>query len=118
VQQNIYFVLTGHRNYSKTELMHRFSSMVEMLGLSDCLTKYPAELSGGQQQRVALVRALLLPCDLLLLDEPLNGLDASLKQKAIAVIEEYVAAFKPLVVWATHEDISMSTVTITEVQIC
>jgi ABC-type nitrate/sulfonate/bicarbonate transport system permease component/ABC-type nitrate/sulfonate/bicarbonate transport system ATPase subunit len=118
VQQNIFFVLSGHRNYSKTELMHRFSSMVEMLGLSDCLTKYPAELSGGQQQRVALARALVLPCDLLLLDEPLNGLDASLKLKTIAVIEQYVAEFKPLVVWATHEDISMSTVTITEVQIC
>jgi ABC-type molybdate transport system ATPase subunit len=71
------------------------------------LNKYPNELSGGELQRVTLARALVAQSDLLLLDEPLNGLDAALKTRIMKYIGEYIIAHKPLVMWATHEEIKL-----------
>ena len=61
--------LTQHKNKSE------ISAMLEKLGLIHQLKQKAATLSFGQQQRVAIVRSLLQPCELLILDEPFSHLD-------------------------------------------
>lgn len=60
--------------------------MLCRLGLEDVLDALPTALSGGQQRRVALARALAAPCELLLLDEPFNGLDEETWQAILPLI--------------------------------
>lgn len=55
-------------------------------GLAEHLHKYPHQLSGGQKQRVALCRALAYGGEILLLDEPLKGLDADTRERVVALI--------------------------------
>ena len=52
---------------------------LERLNMAQQADQYPAELSGGMKRRIALARALVFDCDLLLLDEPFQGLDDLLK---------------------------------------
>ena len=89
---------------------------IAKVGLSEHMGKYPHELSGGEQQRVGLVRALAAQRDVILLDEPLTGLDAELKSKIIALLEDWIAERKPLVIWATHENIMSDKVEIKSIE--
>ena len=59
---------------------------LEQAGLGDCLDKYPHQLSGGQKQRVAICRALAFGGDILLLDEPLKGLDPETRELVASLI--------------------------------
>jgi ABC-type Mn2+/Zn2+ transport system ATPase subunit len=65
------------------------------------------QLSGGQQQRVFIARALAQEADVLLLDEPMNGIDAATQDVILKVIEEQRAAGK-IVLLATHDLVSAS----------
>lgn len=60
------------------------------------------ELSGGQKRRVALVRALLAPFDLLVLDEPFDGLDGRTKERAIAWTRSHLAGRTAVLI--THDE--------------
>jgi ABC-type sugar transport system ATPase subunit len=63
------------RKVPSQEIGRRVQESAELLGLTDCLGRRPAELSGGQRQRVALGRAIVRRPRLFLLDEPLSNLD-------------------------------------------
>jgi len=78
-----------------TELLERF-------GLADKRGDYPDRLSGGQQQRVAIVRALAMKPDVMLLDEVTSALDPELVAEVLNVIRELASGGMTMVI-ATHE---------------
>ena len=106
VKENISFVVNKQR-INKNEFSQTLQHLLEKTGLTEHAEKLPNELSGGQKQRVSLVRALIVKSDVLLLDEPLNGLDDELKIKIIEVLDSWISINKPLVLWATHENINL-----------
>lgn len=74
--------------------------MLTQLGLGEELHSLPSQLSGGQQRRVAIARALASPSELLLLDEPFNGLDENSWRQVLPRVLEQAKA-KPVVL-VTH----------------
>ncbi len=78
-----------------TELLDRF-------GLADKQSEYPDRLSGGQQQRVAIVRALAMQPQVMLLDEVTSALDPELVAEVLDVIRELAGAGMTMLI-ATHE---------------
>jgi polar amino acid transport system ATP-binding protein len=78
-----------------TELLGRF-------GLADKRDEYPDRLSGGQQQRVAIVRALAMQPELMLLDEVTSALDPELVAEVLSVIRELAGGGMTMLI-ATHE---------------
>ena len=76
--------------------------LLARFGLADKREDYPDRLSGGQQQRVAIVRALAMKPDLMLLDEVTSALDPELVAEVLNVIRELAAGGMTMVI-ATHE---------------
>ena len=72
------------------------------LGIGALANRQIGQLSGGQQQRVLLARALAQEADLLLLDEPLNAVDAGTRDTVATVLQELKAQGKAMLV-ATHD---------------
>ncbi len=67
------------------------------------LDRYPVQLSGGQRQRVALMRALMLDPDVLLLDEPLGALDPMIRSELQADLRKIFQTLGKTVVMVTHD---------------
>jgi polar amino acid transport system ATP-binding protein len=80
----------------------RALSLLGRFGLLDKKDEYPDRLSGGQQQRVAIVRALAMRPDLMLLDEVTSALDPELVAEVLDVIEELADEGMTMLI-ATHE---------------
>ena len=78
------------------------TALLERFGLVDKRLDYPDRLSGGQQQRVAIVRALAMHPDLLLLDEVTSALDPELVAEVLNVIRELAVSGMTMII-ATHE---------------
>jgi len=105
--------LTGHANVSlmaaylgwpKSKIASRVDELRELTRLSpELLARYPAEMSGGQRQRVALVRALMLDADVLLLDEPLGALDPIVRAELQHELAKIFRRLRKTVVLITHD---------------
>ena len=78
------------------------TTLLERFGLADKRNDFPDRLSGGQQQRVAIVRALAMRPDLMLLDEVTSALDPELVAEVLEVIRELAAGGMTMLI-ATHE---------------
>jgi len=86
----------------RVEAEERGMALLERFGLADKRDEYPDRLSGGQQQRAAIVRAMAMQPDILLLDEITAALDPELVAEVLDVIRELAAEGMTLVL-ATHE---------------
>jgi polar amino acid transport system ATP-binding protein len=78
------------------------TALLERFGLADKRDDYPDRLSGGQQQRLAIIRALAMEPDLLLLDEVTSALDPELVAEVLEIIRELAGQGMTMVI-ATHE---------------
>ncbi|MDT0322580.1 ectoine/hydroxyectoine ABC transporter ATP-binding protein EhuA [Streptomyces millisiae] len=87
----------------KDEAEQRARDLIELVGLSEQLDKYPSQLSGGQQQRVAIARALAMRPQVLLLDEVTSALDPELVAGVLDVLRDIAHSTDITMLVVTHE---------------
>jgi len=102
VIRNITLAPTQAQKVSSAEAERRGVELLSRFGLADKASDYPDRLSGGQQQRVAIIRALAMKPDLMLLDEVTSALDPELVAEVLNVIRELAGSGMTMVI-ATHE---------------
>ena len=102
VAENLSFGLEV-RKVSPVDRTRRIAAVLEMVKLTGYEKRYPRELSGGQQQRVALARALVIEPSVLLLDEPLANLDASLRDDMRFFIRDLQQRVGITTIYVTHD---------------
>ncbi len=103
-----YFFDTVHHFYpgsSRTEALSRINEALKEVGLSynDIAGRYPSEFSGGQLQRTSIGRALLTQPSLLIADEPVSMVDASLRMSIINLFQKLKEDFGISVIYITHD---------------
>ena len=102
VRRNVAFGLSMCK-VGKAERERRVDEALRLVQLTDHARKFPAQLSGGQQQRVAIARAIVLEPPLVLMDEPLSNLDASLRIEMRTEIRRLHQSLGLTTVYVTHD---------------
>jgi NitT/TauT family transport system ATP-binding protein len=87
---------------TRGERSDRAKRMLDQVGLSDALRRYPAQLSGGMRMRVSLARALVTNPRLLLLDEPFAALDEITRQRLDEQLRQLWIDRRMTVIFVTH----------------
>jgi ABC-type sugar transport system ATPase subunit len=102
VFQNIAYPLKVARK-DKKRTYNSVRELLDIVKLSHKINSYPSQLSGGEKQRVAIARAVASKPLLMLLDEPLANIDASLKSQMLNLIEEVNEELRIPMVYVTHD---------------
>ena len=102
VQQQIDFSLASFAGRSLGRY-RRIEQVLHQVHLDDQAHCYPHQLSGGEKQRLAIGRALAQSPQILLLDDPLSGLDTKLKSTLLEEIKQVVAALHVTTIWVTRD---------------
>ena len=90
--------------FSKSRKKAVVRDVLEEVGLTeDVLTRYPHEFSGGQRQRIAIARALILNPKLLIADEPVSALDASIQAQIINLMKELKIQRHLTILFISHD---------------
>lgn len=106
VGQSIADPLFIHKLANASEAKKQVIQMLERVGLTpgeDFFRRYPAELSGGQQQRVSIARALITRPQLIICDEPVSMLDASVQTQVLELMLELKQEFNLTYLFITHD---------------
>ncbi|EDP61847.1 spermidine/putrescine ABC transporter ATPase subunit [alpha proteobacterium BAL199] len=109
VEQNVAYGLELRR-LPKDELRDRTAAMLRLVGLTGFEARRPSALSGGQQQRVQLARALVLQTSIVLLDEPLAALDATLRKDMCFELKHIQESVGTTFIHVTHNQEEAMTV--------
>ena len=107
-RDNIRFPLRFKKT-PRDEAARRVLAAADLVQVTELLDRRPGELSGGQQQRVALARALVKEPQLLLLDEPLSNLDATLRLSMRTEIKSLQDKLGVTTILVTHDQIEATT---------
>ncbi|ABR75069.1 ABC transporter ATP-binding protein [Actinobacillus succinogenes] len=91
------------KELDKETIHQQVMEVVDLVNLTGLEKRLPSQLSGGQQQRVALARALVAKPSLMLLDEPLNNLDANLREEMRFEIKELQKKLGITILYVTHD---------------
>lgn len=96
-------VAYGLRGLSKHHKSQRVTELLQLVGLADLATRDVAVLSGGEAKRVAVARSLATNPKVLLLDEPLSGLDTQLHDRLLSDLAKLLTQRNTTVVHVTHD---------------
>jgi polar amino acid transport system ATP-binding protein len=102
VLRNVTLAPTKVLKLTRTDATARAHELLDRFGLDDKADEYPDRLSGGQQQRVAIIRALAMEPDILLLDEITSALDPELVAEVLDALRGLAAQGMTMII-ATHE---------------
>lgn len=102
VIENIEFPLEL-KKIDAAEKAKKVKELLDLINMSEHASKFPHQLSGGQQQRVALARALAIEPPILLLDEPLSALDATVRDQLRDEIRSLQRRLGITTVFVTHD---------------
>jgi peptide/nickel transport system ATP-binding protein len=105
VGEQIAEVYRLHRGMTRAQALDAAAEMLRLVHVSDprrLLRRYPHELSGGQQQRVMIAMALATDPDLLVLDEPTTGLDATVEAEVLDLVEQLRDRFSAAILFVSH----------------
>jgi multiple sugar transport system ATP-binding protein len=108
VAENIGFCL-DLKKVPKPKIRKQVEQVAELLQLSELLGRRPAELSGGQRQRVAIGRAIIKQPRVILFDEPLSNLDASLRVQMRAELQRLHQDLRSTIIYVTHDQVEAMT---------
>ena len=97
-------LMAEHLDLKTEQIQRRLSELTTLTRFpKDALDRYPIQLSGGQRQRIALMRALMLDPDILLLDEPLGALDPMIRFELQNELKQIFQKLHKTVVLVTHD---------------
>ncbi|UJG42953.1 MAG: ABC transporter ATP-binding protein [Candidatus Heimdallarchaeum endolithica] len=102
VQENLEYALTLN-HIPKQEREKRINNILEFMGLEEKRNRLPKNLSGGELHRISIGRALILDFPLILLDEPLSGIDKRKAKKIIKLLKKAKEVYNKTIIYVTHD---------------
>lgn len=97
------FELVDHVKKQGNITKEKLQQLLDKLGITSLVSKYPGELSGGQQQRAAIARALYANPQILLADEPTASLDSAKVDEVGQLFKDLAKSYHKAVILVTHD---------------